>query len=280
MTELTPEKLTDEEMAALMTNGFSYRMQIARDYRATRASLIEARAEIVRLNADLTALHSKSLTEMAKKLGDLLAWPCEGNCGRDLKHVDANHHDQGDGSGTWFCQACWDAVITGLKAEGSVVREERDQARAAVEGLRAERHLLLKPAFDADMKLMRERDQAREVAEIERKARQEEAETARQALELVNTLTLECEAWANRRDALRTALRLVLARCRDPNAPAGESYERVAEEFWRDTGLMAPGKSVPLAMGSQNPDEVRARFDEWEKAKWAEAWAAARKVCP
>lgn len=46
-------------------------------------------------------------------LMDLLAWPCEGHdCNHDLRHVDANHHEDGDGSGTWHCGHCWDKALT------------------------------------------------------------------------------------------------------------------------------------------------------------------------
>jgi len=38
-------------------------------------------------------------------------------------------------------------------------------------------------------------------------------------------------------------------------------YERHAEAFYRETGLMAPGKSVPAEMGWQ--DEER-RHREWK----------------
>ncbi len=88
------------------------------------------------------------------------------------------------------------------------------------------------------------------------------------------------EAVQDQRDTARTALRMVLARCRDPNAPAGESYERVAEEFWRETGHMAPGKDAPAALGGASFEERSAAFRAWEDRKWAEAWAAAKAVVP
>lgn len=42
-----------------------------------------------------------------------------------------------------------------------------------------------------------------------------------------------------------------------------EEYERLAEAFYQDTGLMAPGKDMPAAMGNTVSQEER-----WEK--WRE----------
>jgi len=58
--------------------------------------------------------------------------------------------------------------------------------------------------------------------------------------------------------------------------PEGEGatarYERLAEEFYHDTGLMAPGKDVSAAMGSADNDERRA-------AAWKH-WIASRASTP
>jgi hypothetical protein len=43
-----------------------------------------------------------------------------------------------------------------------------------------------------------------------------------------------------------------------------ERFERDAELFYRETGLMAPGKSMPLEMwNTQTEDERRAKWDAW-----------------
>lgn len=51
-----------------------------------------------------------------------------------------------------------------------------------------------------------------------------------------------------------------------------DRYERAAEEFYRETGYMAPGKSVPMEMaGSFSEEDRSAAWDEWHKlnlARW------------
>lgn len=37
-------------------------------------------------------------------------------------------------------------------------------------------------------------------------------------------------------------------------------YEALAAEFFRETGIMAPGKDVPASMGMMEP---RERFEQW-----------------
>ena len=49
----------------------------------------------------------------------------------------------------------------------------------------------------------------------------------------------------------------------EPFTNATAYYERQAEEFYRDTHLMAPGKSAPLGMYSEADDE--RRHDEWRR---------------
>ena len=47
-----------------------------------------------------------------------------------------------------------------------------------------------------------------------------------------------------------------------------ESHDRVAAEFYSDTGVIAPGKSVPLAMNPPwTEDERRAAWDAWVKRR-------------
>ena len=47
-----------------------------------------------------------------------------------------------------------------------------------------------------------------------------------------------------------------------------ERFEYYAEQFYRETGFMAPGKSVPLEMAASQPDEARtAAWDRWQIAK-------------
>jgi len=56
-----------------------------------------------------------------------------------------------------------------------------------------------------------------------------------------------------------------------PDETGNERFERVAEAFYKDTGSMAPGKDVPLAMASSPPSDAgrMAVFDKWVDAKLA-----------
>jgi hypothetical protein len=47
----------------------------------------------------------------------------------------------------------------------------------------------------------------------------------------------------------------------DPDAPA-EQYERMAEEFYRATGYLRPGKSEPLECGDRT-EERAAAWERW-----------------
>jgi len=45
-------------------------------------------------------------------------------------------------------------------------------------------------------------------------------------------------------------------------------YDRLAEAFRRETGLMAPGKDIPAACGGDDDDETRMRrWIDWLKAR-------------
>ena len=45
-----------------------------------------------------------------------------------------------------------------------------------------------------------------------------------------------------------------------------ERFDLQAERFYRETGYMAPGKSVPMAMAGSFSDEDRgAAWDEWNR---------------
>ncbi len=49
------------------------------------------------------------------------------------------------------------------------------------------------------------------------------------------------------------------------SAPEGpnERFERLAEEFYRETGIFAPGKSQPVEWGETHPE--KERWDAWDK---------------
>lgn len=63
----------------------------------------------------------------------------------------------------------------------------------------------------------------------------------------------------------------------DPNVVA--RYDALAEIFYRATGVMAPGKSVPLEMASsQPPDDARATaYKDWLSAYLIRLHDAARE---
>jgi hypothetical protein len=48
---------------------------------------------------------------------------------------------------------------------------------------------------------------------------------------------------------------------------SNEEYEQLAEEFYRKTGLMAPGKDVPAAMGLQDKAETWQKWNLFLKDK-------------
>ena len=54
----------------------------------------------------------------------------------------------------------------------------------------------------------------------------------------------------------------------DTHLGYSERFEKQAEEFYRATGFMAPGKSVPMEMSStQNEEQRTAAWDEWQVAR-------------
>lgn len=70
------------------------------------------------------------------------------------------------------------------------------------------------------------------------------------------------------RDALRAALRLAFdwLDLSDPTA----TFDRIADEFYRDTGFMRPGKSMPLEMcGVVNEQRREVAWAEWITKKRA-----------
>jgi hypothetical protein len=48
-----------------------------------------------------------------------------------------------------------------------------------------------------------------------------------------------------------------------PGENSLERFERIASAFYRETGLLAPGKDAPAAGGQPDHEERRARFDAW-----------------
>lgn len=68
-----------------------------------------------------------------------------------------------------------------------------------------------------------------------------------------------------RTERLERALTLVRRWHHDGNH--NEVFERIAEWFWEDTGIMRPGKSQPLEGPHRGDEERRAAWDKWVASK-------------
>lgn len=64
---------------------------------------------------------------------------------------------------------------------------------------------------------------------------------------------------------LQETIRDALDLFHQPGEDSNERYERLAKTFYDETGLMAPGKSVPVEMAASQPglDEREEAFDSW-----------------
>lgn len=51
-----------------------------------------------------------------------------------------------------------------------------------------------------------------------------------------------------------------------PDRSPNDRFEARAEQFYKDTGMMAPGKDVPAAMGGPDVDERMEAWRAWTKA--------------
>lgn len=79
-----------------------------------------------------------------------------------------------------------------------------------------------------------------------------------------------CRAELRRqRDEAMAALTLAWDWCRS-DEDAATRFERIADEFYRATGLLRPGKSAPMEMGGAEHDELR-------RTTW-NAWTALRSA--
>lgn len=59
-----------------------------------------------------------------------------------------------------------------------------------------------------------------------------------------------------------------------PGESSVDRFERLAEAFYRDTGLLAPGKDAPAAGGQPDDDVRRERYDAWIDARLSAARSA------
>lgn len=80
-----------------------------------------------------------TLAASQARVAELEAWPCEGHdCEHDLKHVDANHYDKGDGSGTWHCGHCWDKAMRKSAAKDAALNAMRERTQRELVNLSAD----------------------------------------------------------------------------------------------------------------------------------------------
>jgi hypothetical protein len=59
-----------------------------------------------------------------------------------------------------------------------------------------------------------------------------------------------------------------------PGEDSVERFERLAAAFYRDTGVMMPGKDAPAAGGQPDIEERRKKYDAWIDAKIERARSA------
>ena len=59
-----------------------------------------------------------------------------------------------------------------------------------------------------------------------------------------------------------------------PGEDSVERFERLAAAFYRDTGVMMPGKDTPAAGDQPDIEESRKKYDAWIDAKVAAARSA------
>lgn len=72
------------------------------------------------------------------------------------------------------------------------------------------------------------------------------------------------------------ALRVALAKAYDPDENVVERFDRVADEFYRATGYMRPGKAEPMGFDRHTYEEREAAFKAWVDAEARKSVAAMR----
>lgn len=102
-------------------------------------------------------------------------------------------------------------------------------------------------------------------AEVERE-RAAYAEADEAATMVIASLDREVDALCARVARLEAVVRGFLPSL-DPSAIA--RFDALAEEFYQDTGVMAPGKSVPMEMAREQPsdDDLRIQWRGWLDAR-------------
>ena len=97
--------------------------------------------------------------------------------------------------------------------------------------------------------------------------------------ELVGRFLSHIDALTAENERLREALKLCRMWVGTGNATA--DYEAFAEAFYRDTHMLAPGKSEPLNMGGlHSREELQTAWDAWVEEKRAVVLAALMEATP
>jgi hypothetical protein len=122
--------------------------------------------------------------------------------------------------------------------------------------------------------MKRERDAARICFEIEREDGRKSDAQRDELQRLLTACEEECDAAQAEAAAMRQVIEEQLWRADH----ALEAFEEQAETFYRETGIMAPGKSEPIEWGNRwTDDERRTAWSEWtikRKAEQVELWRA------
>ena len=88
-------------------------------------------------------------------------------------------------------------------------------------------------------------------------------------------LEAELERVRGERDGLREPLEGLIELHARPGEYSAEAWERIAEAFYRETGMLAPGKDQPAAMcGTPTGEERREAYDAWLRGRTERAVAA------
>jgi hypothetical protein len=88
----------------------------------------------------------------------------------------------------------------------------------------------------------------------------------------------EYDALREQRDELLKALKGLLSICTLDGESANDSFERRAQAFYSETGLLAPHKDSPAAAGPSREHERAERWMEWHRARIAAASAVIARV--
>jgi len=106
-------------------------------------------------------------------------------------------------------------------------------------------------------------------------------ETATKSAAALLTLSAERDTLAAKVAELEGAGSKMLELWAGPGESNFEAFERIAHTFYRETGVMAPGKDAPAGSSQGEPEERRAKYNLWmERRVAAFRGAIARTQAP